>query len=74
LKKQSSAHGGPRKGADRRPGGQNEATLDKIAAREVMRQRVTAMLGPLIDAQLANALGIALRHSRKEDGEVRARE
>lgn len=32
--------------------------LDKIAAREHLRQRVTAALDPLIDAQLANALGI----------------
>jgi ribosomal protein S18 acetylase RimI-like enzyme len=31
---------------------------DKIAARELVRQRVTAQLEPLVDAQISNALGI----------------
>ena len=35
-----------------------QATLDKLAAREFVRQRVTAALGPLIDAQVANASGL----------------
>ena len=33
-------------------------TLDKLAAREFVRQRVTAALGPLIDAQIAHAHGL----------------
>lgn len=33
-------------------------TLDKIAARELVREKVTAALGPLIDAQIAQAVGI----------------
>lgn len=33
-------------------------TLDKLAAREFVRQRVTAALAPLIDAQIANASGL----------------
>lgn len=35
-----------------------KATMDKLAAREYVRQRVIAALGPLIDAQLANAQGL----------------
>ena len=34
------------------------ATLDKLAARDYVRQRVSAQLGPLLDAQIANAVGL----------------
>lgn len=47
--------GGKREGAGRRPG---KATLDKLAARDLVRQLVTAQLGPMIHAQIANAKGI----------------
>lgn len=50
------ARGGKREGAGRKKGPQ---TLDKIAARELARALVTAELGPLIEAQIANAKGIA---------------
>lgn len=56
--KSKSSHGGKRTGAGKPKGHQAQATLDKIAAREFVRQRVTAQLGPLLDAQLANALGL----------------
>lgn len=36
----------------------NQSTLDKLAAREFVRERVTRELGPLIDAQLAHAKGV----------------
>lgn len=56
--KSKSSHGGKRAGAGKPKGHQSQATLDKIAAREFVRQRVTDHLGPLVDAQLSNALGI----------------
>lgn len=58
MKSKSSTHGGKRDGAGKPQGHQAQATLDKIAAREFVRQRVTAELGPLLDAQLANAVGL----------------
>jgi hypothetical protein len=36
-----------------------KVTLDKEAARALVRERVIADLGPVIDAQLANAKGLA---------------
>jgi hypothetical protein len=65
--KSKSSHGGKRAGAGKPAGHQAQATLDKIAAREFVRARVTAALGPLLDAHLANALGIkylVTRHKR----------
>jgi hypothetical protein len=46
--------------ANGRKGGRHKSplTLDKLAAREFVRRRVTAELGPMIDAQIANAKGI----------------
>jgi hypothetical protein len=58
LKSESKRHGGSRPGAGKPKGHQAQTTLDKIAAREFVRQRVTAQLGPLLDAQLANAKGL----------------
>lgn len=52
-----SARRNGRKGG-RPKGSKTQAVLDKLAARELVRQMVTARLGPLIDAQLANAMGI----------------
>ena len=33
-------------------------TLDKLAAREILRQMITAELKPMAEAQMANAKGI----------------
>lgn len=57
--KSKSSHGGRRAGAGKPKGHQAQATLDKIAAREFVRARVTAQLGPLVDAQIANAKGLS---------------
>lgn len=43
-------------------------TLDKIAAREFVREQVTAALGPMIRAQIANALGIGHVFTRDKKG------
>lgn len=59
MKSKSSRHGGKRDGAGKPKGHQAQATLDKIAARDFVRQKVTAQLGPLLDAQLANAQGLS---------------
>ena len=59
MKSQSKKRGGTRPGAGKPKGHRAQSTLDKIAAREFVRQRVTAQLGPLVDAHLANALGIS---------------
>lgn len=47
--------GGRREGSGRKPG---KESLDKAAARELARQMVTEALGPLIQAQIANAQGL----------------
>lgn len=47
--------GGKREGSGRKKG---RETLDKEAAREMVRQKVYGELGPLVDAQIANAKGI----------------
>lgn len=47
--------GGRRAGSGRKKG---QATLDKEAARELVRQMVYADLAPLLAAQLANAKGL----------------
>lgn len=49
------ARGGHRPGAGRKKG---KVALDKLAARELVRERVTEALGPLVDAQIANATGL----------------
>jgi hypothetical protein len=40
-------------------GVKHKATLDKEAAREVLRARVTANMGPMIDAQIQHAKGLS---------------
>lgn len=54
-----NGHGGKRAGAGKPKGVRWQSTLDKIAAREFVRQRVTAQLSALVDAQIANAQGIS---------------
>lgn len=64
--KSKSTHGGKRTGAGKPKGHQAQATLDKIAAREFVRQRVTAQLGPLVDAQMKQALGLKYLITREK--------
>jgi hypothetical protein len=49
------ARGGKRDGAGRKTG---QKALDKIMAREELRRMVIERIGPLVEAQIANALGI----------------
>ncbi len=52
------AKGGARPGAGRKPGFRLPATLDKLRAKELARQLITAQLEPLIAAQIANSQGL----------------
>jgi hypothetical protein len=54
----SNGHGGKRTGAGRPAGTKNEKTLEKAAARELVRQMITERLEPLLAAQIDNAVGI----------------
>jgi len=54
----ANGHGGKRAGAGMPMGHKSQKTLDKAAAREFVRQRVCAELGPLLDAQIAHAVGL----------------
>ena len=58
-------NGGRRPGAGKKKGYRHQNTLDKIAARECVRQMVTASLSELVGAQLENARGI--RHLMLRD-------
>ncbi len=51
-------HGGKRPGGGRRKGSKNVRTLEKEESRRVLYEKVTAQLGPLVEAQIENALGI----------------
>lgn len=57
--------GGRPKGTKNRP---SQATLDKIAARELVRQKVTDALEPMIRAQIAHATGIGHLYTRDRNG------
>lgn len=50
--------GGKRPGAGLKKGFKFASTLAKEAARDLVRQKVTAVLEPLLDAQIANATGL----------------
>ena len=54
----ANGHGGKRLGAGAPLGTKWAATLKKEAVRELVRQTVTAELGPLLEAQIAAAKGI----------------
>jgi plasmid stability protein len=59
--------GGKRPGAGRKTGSKIARTLDKEAAREILRELVKAEMGPMTQAQIANAKGIkflVLRHAK----------
>jgi hypothetical protein len=64
------ANGGARPGADRPRGKKMLKTLEKEAAREFVRQKITARLEPLLAAQIDNALGIRHLMMRDEDWQV----
>lgn len=53
-----NTHGGKRVGAGKPKGHKAKSTLAKEAARELTRTLVTQHLEPLIEAQVANAMGI----------------
>lgn len=50
--------GGKRTGAGRPKGSVSPQTLDKLAAREFVRQKVTEALEGLLEAQIANSKGL----------------
>lgn len=50
--------GGARPNSGPKKGAIYAKTLDKLAAREIVRQQVTEALGPLLAAQIANAAGL----------------
>jgi hypothetical protein len=52
-------HGGTRVGAGRPKGVKNKMTLEKEVAREALRELVMAELEPLVEAQIAHALGVS---------------
>lgn len=54
----TSRRGGARPGAGRKPGGKNQATLSKEAAREALRQIVIEHMADLVSSQIAAAKGI----------------
>jgi len=54
-----NGHGGKRTGAGRPGGTKNEKTLEKAEAREFVRREVTDNLGPLVRAQMHNAMGLS---------------
>ena len=58
--------GGKRAGAGRPKGRKDNKTIDKEAMRELLRQKVHAAFGPLIDAQIANAQGIKYLVTREK--------
>lgn len=60
--------GRPKNKGGRPKGSRSIETLDKIAAREALRLMVTAKMQPLVDAQIANALGIAHLFIRDKAG------
>jgi hypothetical protein len=53
-----STHGGARPGAGKKKGHKATSTLAKEQARELLRQKVTEQMEPLIASQIANAMGI----------------
>lgn len=64
--------GGYRPGAGRKKGTKEKGTLEKEAARELLRDIVKANLGPMTEAQVANAKGIKYLVARdKKTGKFR---
>lgn len=63
-----TGHGGKRAGAGQKKGFKWSTTLAKEAARELVRQTVTAQMGPMIEAQVRAACGLTHLMLRNEDG------
>jgi hypothetical protein len=59
--------GGARKGAGR-PRGPEPQTLSKLMARDLLRDLVTASLKPLVQRQIAHAMGIGHLYTRDKAG------
>jgi len=53
-----ATRGGKRPGAGRPKGTKSPSTIDKEALRELVRAKVAANMGPLLDAQVQNAQGL----------------
>src|SRR5262249_26993703 len=68
LKSFKSGHGGARPGAGTKKGNKWATTITKEAGREALRKLVLEKLKPLVEAQLANALGIRHVFLRDEQG------
>ena len=64
-------HGRRRPGAGKPKGFKHQKTLDKEAMRELVRTRVAAELGPMIDAQISAAKGLKYRVTRSKKGRQR---
>ncbi len=62
------ARGGKRPSAGRPKGSKTAKTLVKEEARRLLREKVTAQLGPLVEAQIENALGIKYLVVRERKG------
>lgn len=58
--------GGKRPGAGRPNGSKEAGTLAKEEARAALRARVIAEMGPLVDAQIANAKGLSFLMVREK--------
>lgn len=56
LENLKSGHGGARAGAGRKKGGRNQATVERLAALRLFRQRVAENAEALFDAQLKIAI------------------
>jgi hypothetical protein len=63
-----SGHGGKRAGAGKPKGSLATQTIEKMAAREALRQIVLRDLEPLVAAQKAQALGLKYLVTRGSDG------
>jgi len=67
--KNNSSWGGPRKGAGRPEGQENEATKDKRIVQEEIKQRVLRSSDSLITSQMTLAKGIQMLYRIDEDDE-----
>ena len=62
------ARGGKRPGAGHPRGKKHQNTLEKLSARSIIRERVTAALEPLLQAQIVHSLGIGHLYTRDKHG------
>lgn len=64
----ANGHGGKRPGGGKPKGVKWPSTVAKEAARELVRQEVTAHMQPMLRAQIAHAVGLSHLMLRNEDG------